>query len=145
MRHVYDLFLIRPVRRSEILLSKYLAALSCLTIAVLLSVALGGIVDLVAGRGEGFLPAGIGESVLISIASLAIASSMGLLFGVLINSVVVSAILSVYLGNQLSALIVLPAILLDSLPLVPFVIGVGVAVPAVVMIIAIAVFNRSSL
>lgn len=144
-RHVYDLFLIRPVRRSALLVSKYLAALSCLVIAVVISVVLGGLVDIVAGNGGGLFAPGVGVSMLISVVSLAIASSLGILFGVLINSVVVSAILSVYLGNQLSAIVVLPAILIDSLPLVPFVVGVGVALPTVVLLVAIAVFNRSSL
>lgn len=44
-QHVYDLFLVRPVRRWNIILSKFLAVYVCITVASLLSLLLGVLID----------------------------------------------------------------------------------------------------
>jgi ABC-2 type transport system permease protein len=144
-RHVYDLFLVRPVRRGQLLVAKFFAAFLCLLFAAILSLAVGALVDVVAGRMSAELLVLVGESLLVSLATMAIATGVGLLFGVLIGSVAVSAILSVYLGNQLSALIVLPTLMVETIPVVPFTLGVGIAVPALLVIGAILIFRRKSL
>ncbi|MEE8440924.1 MAG: hypothetical protein V3S41_04315 [Spirochaetia bacterium] len=76
---------------------------------------------------------------------MTIASAVGVLFGVLAESIAVSTILSVYLGNQLSAIIILPAVLVEGLNVPLFAGLVGALVPAVLMVVAIAVFKRKSL
>jgi ABC-2 type transport system permease protein len=144
-RHVYDLFLIRPVRRSDLLVAKYLAAVTCLAIAAVVSIGLGAIIDVVSGRmSTGLLRMAL-EALVVGLATMAIATSVGLLFGVLISSVAVSAILSVYLGNQLSALIVLPTLMFDSLPTFVYAIPVGILVPVGLVFLAVRLFARTSL
>ena len=144
-RHVYDLFLIRPVRRSNLLLAKYFAALTALLGAAALALALGTVIDVAAGRpaidiiADGVLP------VVLSLAGMAIACSAGVLLGVLVDSVAGSAIIAVYLGNQLSALAVLPSAIAPALPVVPIAIGLGVVIPALVLTVAILVFKRKTL
>ena len=145
IRHVYDLFLIRPVGRGELIVAKFLAALVCLFAAALLSIVVGVAVDAAAGNLAGPWLSAAFESLAISLASMAVASSAGILFGVLVNTVAVSAILSVYLGNQLGAIIILPVLLVEGINPVLFSIGVGIAIPAIVMTIAIRVFTRKSL
>ncbi len=144
-RHVYDLFLIRPVKRSELMLAKYFAALTSLLIAAVLSVLLGTVVAAVKGRLGPDLLSGSAESLVISFAGMAIACSVGLLFGTLFNSVAVSAILSVYLGNQLSSIIILPAVLIQGLNRTVFSLIVGIAVPVLILFITIKVFEKKTL
>jgi ABC-2 type transport system permease protein len=143
-RHVYDLFLVRPVTRTALLLAKYFAVLTCLIGAAAISLGMAAIVDVLTGVQIAGRFAQIGESFLLSLAAMLIASSAGVLFGVLINSIAVSAILSVYLGNQLSALIVLPAVLIADLPVPLFAGVVGTGVPAILLSIAILVFRRKA-
>lgn len=144
-RHVYDLYLIRPVSRTQLLLAKYLGAVSCLAIAALASVGVGVVVDLIAGRLTAELARYAAEAFVVALATMAIATGVGLLFGVLISSVAVSAILSVYLGNQLSAAIVLPTLMVRSLPAIPFAVGVGIGVSAALVFGSIAVFKRQTI
>lgn len=144
-RHVYDLFLTRPVSRGTLLLAKFFAALTCLFVAALGSIGLALVVDAATGALVPGLAGQLGESLLVSVAGMAVASAVGVLFGVLVNSIAVSAILSVYLGNQLSAIIILPTVFVEGLNVPLFAGLVGALVPAILMIAAIAVFKRKSL
>ena len=144
-RHVYDLFLIRPVSRATLLIAKYFAAVTCLLAAAVGSIGLAILVDTVSGSLVPEAGRQVAESFLVGLAGMAIASAVGLLFGVLINSIAVSAILSVYLGNQLSAIIILPTVLVEGLNVPLFACLVGLGVPAVVLVIALIVFERKSL
>ncbi len=145
-RHVYDLFLTRPVRRGTLLMAKFSAALTCLFAAAIVSLGIALAVD--AATGVLTLDPGeqLGGFLLISVVGLAISSAVGVLFGVLINSTVLSAILSLYLGgNLLSAIIMLPTMLLDGQNIPLFTVLLGILVPAALMVVAIRVFNRKSL
>jgi len=144
-RHVYDLFLTRPVHRETLLLAKYFAALTCLFVAAFGAIGFALAVDAATGALVPGLAGQLGESLLVSISGMAIASAVGVLFGVLIDSIAVSAILSVYLGNQLTAVIILPAVLVDGLNVPLFAGIVGAAVPTLIMVVAVVVFKRKSL
>lgn len=145
-RHVYDLFLTRPVRRGTLLMAKFFAALACMLVAAVVSFGLALAVDTATGVLMPDVGAQLGGFLLISVAGLAISSAVGVLFGVLINSNVLSAILSVYLGgNLLSAIIILPTKLLDGQNISLFTSLVGLLVPTTLMVVAIGVFNRKSL
>jgi len=143
--HVYDLFLIRPVRRSALVLGKYFGALTVLLATAVLALLLGIVADLLAGRPTVDIVTSAVEPVVLSLAGMAIACSVGVLLGVLVESVAVSAILSVYLGNQLGALAVLPSALAPQLPIIPLAVAAGVLVPAIALTAAIAVFKRKTL
>ena len=146
LRHVYDLFLVRPVRRSQLVLAKFFSALTCLVAAVVLSVGLGFLIDIlrseaaVASLAEGML-----YPTVISIAGIAVACSTGILFGMLFSSVAVSAILAVYLGNQLTALIILPTVLVEGFDPLLYAIAVGIGLPTILLLAAIAVFRKKAL
>ena len=144
-RHVYELFLIRPVKRSSLLLGKYFAALSMLLFTAIVTLVAGLAVDALAGRaGAGIVTAGL-EPAVLSLAGIAVACSVGTLLGVLVDSVAISAILSVYLGNQLSAIAILPSVLAPDLPAIAIAVAVGVIVPTVLLAVAIRVFARKTL
>ena len=143
--HVYDLFLIRPVRRSALLLGKYFGALTVLLAAAMLALLLGIVADVAAGRPTVDIVTSAVQPVVLSLSGMAIACSAGVLLGVLVESVAVSAILSVYLGNQLAALAVLPSALAPQLPVIPLAVAAGVAVPALLLGVSVVVFRRKTL
>jgi len=141
-RHVYVLFLIRPVKRSSLILAKYLAVYLCLIVAVAISLSIGLIVDGFTSRlSENFLNITF-EYLIMGFSSMSITCSIGILFGVVISSVPVAAILSVYLGSQLSSLIILPVFFLEGLDPVILSLALGIPISIIVIGIDISLFNR---
>ena len=141
-RHVYELFLIRPVKRSSLLLAKFFAVYICLVVAVVISLIFGLIIDeFTVGLSEYFLNETF-ESLIISISSMAITCSIGIFFGVLVSSVPVAAILSVYLGSQLSSIILLPTFFIVTLNPVILALTLGISITSVIMGINMYLFSR---
>ena len=144
-RCVYDLFLIRPVKRWEIILSKYFAVLTCMLMAVLISLIMGMVVDVIKiGTSVIQLLRINSESLIVSLATISIACSIGVFFGIIINSIAVSAVLSVYLGNQISSIIILPTILIPGIPIEIYAVSTGVGISAIIILISIIIFNKKS-
>jgi ABC-2 type transport system permease protein len=102
--HVYELFLIRPMQRRDILLAKFLAVYTGLAIV-------GFAFDYV---DRGAIPSGLLidtlKSVGLSLSMTAIASAMGVLIGVISTSVLLGVILVIYGGNQIVGLVMLPIV-----------------------------------
>ena len=140
--HVYELFLVRPVKRYSLLISKFLAVYLCLIIAVGLSLLVGLVIDgITVGIPEDFLDL-IFDSLSISLSSMAITSSIGIFFGVLVSSVAAAAILSVYLGSQLSSIILLPTFFSETLDPVLLALTIGISATITIMMINIVIFSR---
>lgn len=143
-RHVYDLFVIRPVKRRDILLSKFLAVYGCVIVAGLLALALGVLADhLVTGLSRGIDMGGLASSMIILLSMLAVSCSVGILIGIVSPSVLVGVILVLYGGNQLSAVVLLPVLLLVTavwFPLIP-----GALLSALLLAVSVEVFNRRQL
>jgi ABC-2 type transport system permease protein len=110
-RHVYELFLIRPMQRRDILLAKFLAVYTGLAIAAVLAVLVGFAFDYV---DRGAIPSGLLietlKSVGLSLSMTAIASAMGVLIGVISTSVLLGVILVIYGGNQIVGVVMLPIV-----------------------------------
>ena len=108
-RKVYDLFLIRPIKRRNILLSKFFAVYLCLVIAGLIALGFGILVDYIyiGGTPDVILENAL-ESVVLTLSMMAIASSAGILIGVVSPSVLLGAIIVIYGGNQISIVPMLP-------------------------------------
>jgi len=141
--NVYDLYLIRPVKRWQIIVSKYIAVMISLIIAVFLSFAAGLIVDSI----RGMVPTGIFlrfvlDSIIMAIASMSIACAAGLFLGLVIKSVALAVILSIYLGQQLSLVAILPGVLSPSIDPLWFSIGVGIAATVVILAAGIFVYQK---
>jgi len=140
--HVYELFLVRPVKRYSLLISKFLAVYLCLVIAVGLSLLVGLVIDsITVGIPEYSLDL-IFDSLSISLSSMAITCSIGIFFGVLVSSVAAAAILSVYLGSQLSSIILLPTFFSETLDPVLLALTIGISATITIMIINIFIFSR---
>jgi ABC-2 type transport system permease protein len=142
-KSVYDLFLVRPVKRYELLIAKFLAAFSSLFVAVLLSVLLGIAIEAVTGTfsSDTFMRENI-ESLLVTLTGIAVACSVGVFFGITMSSVAVSAILSAYLGNQITGALILPLALVSSLNVVLYCALVGIFVPAAILTLSALIFER---
>ncbi len=143
MRHVYDLYLIRPVKRTNILLAKYFSVYLCLIIATGISLTLGLILDqiFIGNLPEYVLNQTI-ESLAISMAAMAISCSIGIFFGIIVSSVPVATILSVYIGNQISAISILPTLFLDFIDPIIFSLLVGSIAAVIMLTVSSILFSR---
>lgn len=144
--NVYALFLIRPVKRWQIVIAKYIAFMFSLIIASLLSFTSGIIVDLIRSS----LPSEIlkalirysFENLLISLSAMSIACAAGLVIGMLVKSVAMAVILSIYLGQQMSVIAILPGYFLENVNPLVFSIGVGLAATVIILSLGIFVFTK---
>jgi len=141
-RHVYELFLIRPLKRHDIVLAKFFSVYVCVAIASFLSVLAGLIIDyLTTGTLSAIAFDNLGQSLSISLSMVAIACAAGVLIGVAAPSVLVGAILVIYGGNQISIIPLLPTLLnIDGAVL--FTVVLAVLVAAVLLAAAVALFER---
>lgn len=143
-RHVYDLFLIRPVKRRDIVLSKFLSIYSCVAIAGFISLSIGLVIDSMRFGGiSGSILGATFNSLLLALSMMAIACSAGVLIGFVSSSMLVGIILVIYGANQLSAMAALPGILLPDqswLTLIP-----GVLLPIILLALALRLFEKKEL
>ena len=143
IRHVYDLFLIRPVKRTSILLAKFFSVYLCLIIATGISLTLGLILDQIfIGNLPEFVLNQTIESLTISMAAMAISCSIGIFFGIIVSSVPVATILSVYIGNQISAISILPTLFLDFIDPIIFSLLVGSIAAVIMLTVSSILFSR---
>ena len=143
-RHVYDLFVIRPVKRSDIVLSKFLATFISVIAACALALVFGVLFDLTR---NGSLPAdSFSNSVnalILAVSMTAIACSAGVLIGFLANTMLVGIVLVIYGANQLSAIAALPGLILPNEPMLPLI--PGVILTTILLAISVFIFNRKQL
>jgi ABC-2 type transport system permease protein len=141
-RHVYDLFLIRPLKRRDILLAKFFSVYTCVAIASAIAVLAGILTDYAT---TGALATNVltdaGQSLATSLSMIAVSCAAGVLIGVVSPSVLVGAILVIYGGNQISVIPLVPT--LFNLPEATlFTIVIAVVVAAGLLAGAVALFNK---
>lgn len=141
-RHVYELFLIRPVKRWNLIAAKFFAVYICIAVASFLAIAMGiGTDYLVTGGASGTVLKDTLQSVSVSMSMMAVSSAAGVLIGVASPSVLVGAILVIYGGNQISAIPMIPTILnIGNASL--FTISSGILISTVLLILAALIFNK---
>lgn len=142
-RHVYDLFLIRPLKRWHLIISKFLAVYVCIGIASFLALILGLIIDyLTMGAPPQTVLSDTIQSLATSLSLMAISSSAGLLIGVATSSILVGVILVIYGANQISAIAtLLPNMVQMSNP-IRFTIILGSVISCFFLIVAVFLFAR---
>lgn len=143
-RKVYDLFVIRPIKRWHIVISKFLAVFICLTIAGIISIMAGVLVDMaINGALSTTLIQGLGDSIIITLCMIAIACSASVLIGVVAPSILIGVIAVLYGANQLAALVVLPMFLASSPAYIS--IAVAASITAVLLALALYLFSKKQL
>jgi hypothetical protein len=108
-RNVYVLFVIRPIRPEAIILAKFIAVFACLTIACIVSLMLGMIVDAI--RGTWITTSHLYnalEVVVTLINVIALSATVGVLFGVVAKTILIAVILILYVGQNLAIIPMLP-------------------------------------
>jgi ABC-2 type transport system permease protein len=141
-RHVYELFLIRPLKRRDIMLAKFLSVYTCVAIASFIAVFVGLGTDYVTtGALSASALSSLGQSLAISLSMVAVSCAAGVLIGVASPSVLVGAILVIYGGNQISVLPLVPTLL--NLPYADlFTIGLAAITAALLLAAALRLFER---
>ena len=141
-RHVYDLFLIRPLKRRDIILAKFFSVYVCVAVASLIAVLVGMVTDFATtGTLATTVLTDAGQSLATSLSMIAVSCGAGVLIGVISPSVLVGAILVIYGGNQISVIPLVPT-LLNLQDAAVFTIVLAVAVAAGLLAGAVALFNK---
>ncbi len=141
-RHVYELFVIRPLKRRDLMLAKFFSVYTCVAIASFIAILAGLMADFFTA---GAFPATVlndtAQSLAISLSMVAVACSAGVLIGVASPTVLVGAILVIYGGNQTSVIPLIPTLL--NLPNANlFTVGLAAAVTIALLTVAITLFER---
>jgi ABC-2 type transport system permease protein len=141
-RNVYQLFLIRPIKRRDILFAKLSAIYVCVIIASLIAIMVGVAGDYLK---TGVIPetvlASTLESLVISFSMLAVSSTVGVLIGVAAPSVLIGSILVIYGGNQISIITAIPA-LLNLGNSTAIAVGSAITTTIVLLAVALKLFDR---
>jgi ABC-2 type transport system permease protein len=139
---VYDLFVIRPLKRWNIVLSKFFAVYLCLVIASILALLLGMAIDTFStGLPSDIVLNSALQSLALGLSMIMVSSAAGVLIGVGSPSVLVGVILVIYGGNQISVIPLLPNTL--TVPYPAFItILIGVVISCVLLGVAIFLFNK---
>jgi len=141
-KNVYELFLIRPLKRRDLLLAKFLSVYLCVTVASIISVLVGMSSDyLTTGILSATIVDNTFQSLTTSLSMLAVACSAGVIIGVASPSVMVGAILVIYGGNQISVLPMIPTILNISYAAL-FTIGLSLLTCVLLLVAAVVLFER---
>ncbi len=142
-QRVYELFLVRPVPRRDILLAKFLAVFACVAVASVVSLALGVTLDLVFhGRLSQAVTGNSLQSLLSGLSTIAVACAAGVLIGVCARTVLLGIVLIVFVSSNVSALVaLLPAMLRLPNPFA-YSLLIGTVLAVAGMTAAVLIFNR---
>lgn len=111
-RKVYDIFVIRPIKRWHLLVSKFAAVFICVGLACVLALFAGILVDTIRGDAPSYYTIKSSfESLLMSLGIIGTLSAVGILFGVVTDSILVGVILIIFLGGYVTYFPALPPIL----------------------------------
>jgi ABC-2 type transport system permease protein len=142
--HALDLFLVRPVKRWHLLVSKLLAVYSCVTVACLLALSIGLAFDyLFLNTSSAMATDGLLESLAITLMMMSISCCAALLIATFSPSVLVAVILVVFGANQLSALVLLPVFMSELSMTMTFVASCTVSI--LMAVLALFLFQRREL
>jgi len=140
--HVYELFLIRPVHRSHIILSKFLAVFTCVVSATVIAMILSLVVDyfFIQQYSETLFTDTL-ESLIPGLSIIAMECAAGAFVGVLASSVLVGIILVVITHNISSLTIMLP-IMWHFPHTAALSAAIGMVLSSVFLYLAVALFHR---
>ncbi len=139
---VYELFLIRPVRRSSLILAKFAATYTCLVVATIISLASGMVIDSWLGVPFESLWNEIVTSVVVTLSAMAMACSVAVLIGMFVSSVALASIVSIFGGEILILVPMLPNYFDPSADPVPLAIVSGLVITSLSLVLTIYVFNH---
>jgi ABC-type transport system involved in multi-copper enzyme maturation permease subunit len=136
---VYDLFMIRPVKRWYFLVAKFFAVYICVIVAAIISLSLGVLIDYIE---LGMVLPGIIDGLVTTAAIMAVACGFGIFMGVLSPSILVAVLISIFFGQVVNLLPVIIAsfITFDNMLLLTSTIAIIIAM--VLMATSMYAFER---
>lgn len=141
--HVYPLFLIRPIKRWQLIISKFLSVYICVSIALIISILIGITIDYIETPYLfEFILESVKDPLIMIFAIMLISSAFGTLIGVLSPSIVVGVIIVIFVGQYVSYIPMAISFLLNIGDPLVMVLVTSFITAAVLLGIAIFVFNR---
>lgn len=139
---VYEIFVIRPIRRSDLLWSKFLSVFLCVMLACIIALFTGILVDTIAGNPpSSFIIEKTLESFVMGMGIVGVFAATGIVVGVLADSILVGVLLILFVGGNLPLLPALPTMFgLDNSMLWSLLIGAVITVG--LMLLAGALFKN---
>jgi len=141
-QRVYDLFLIRPIKRWNLLVSKFLSVYIIVSIACFIAVSLGIMIDVFESQLllDVFMDQVV-DLVIITLSTIAISSAFGVLIGVISPSIVAGVIIGIFVGQYVIMIPSIPGIF--GIDTSAYLIGlIGIIVTVIMLVLAIVLFNR---
>ena len=139
--NTYDLFLIRPIKRWNLLVSKYLAVVICVSLACMLALVINILAYMVQSSAlPDFLITHITDNIILTFSLIAIGSSFGVLMGVVLSSLVAAVIIDIFIGQYLMYIPVLLGQFTNDPNLMTAIFGIILMIG--LLAIAILLFNK---
>lgn len=140
---VYDLFLIRPLKRWHIITSKFIAVYICVSIACIIAISIGFLADYTESQiAFDIIIQNIFEPFIMTLSIIAISSAIGILIGVVAPSILVGVLLVIFVGNYVSSIpSIIPFVFNIQNPFT-IVLILGVTITTVLMVLSILLFNK---
>jgi ABC-type transport system involved in multi-copper enzyme maturation permease subunit len=108
-RRVYDLLVIRPIRRADLLWAKFAAIVLLVSLACLLSLATGLVVDALRGSPiTTFAMQNAGEAMIGCIGTMSVSAAGGVIAGMLSPSVLIAVLFVMYGTQNLTLIPMIP-------------------------------------
>ena len=140
---VYDLFLIRPLKRWHIITSKFIAVYICVSIACIIAIFIGLLADYTESQiAFDIIIQNIFEPFIMTLSIIAISSAVGILIGVVAPSILVGVLLVIFVGNYVSSIpSIIPFVFNIQNPFT-IVLILGLTITTVLMVLSILLFNK---
>ena len=140
---VYDLFLIRPLKRWHIITSKFIAVYICVSIACIIAIFIGLLADYTESQiAFDIIIQNIFEPFIMTLSIIAISSAIGILIGVVAPSILVGVLLVIFVGNYVSSIpSIIPFVFNIQNPFT-IVLILGVTITTILMVLSILLFNK---
>lgn len=110
-KKVYDLFLIRPIRRGSFMWAKFFAVTFCVSVALIFAMVAGILVDLI--RGVEISPLmleTVFEKTLAGVGVIVVSTAAGILIGMISNTVIMAVMLVWFVGQYVMLIPMLAAV-----------------------------------
>jgi len=136
---VYDLFMIRPVKRWYFLVAKFFSVYICVIVAVIISLLVGVLIDYIE---LGMILPGVTNDLISTTSIMAVACGFGIFIGVLSPSILLAVLIALFFGQFVNLLpvILISFIEFDNMLLVASIFAIAIA--AILMVISMFVFER---
>jgi ABC-type transport system involved in multi-copper enzyme maturation permease subunit len=141
-KKVYDLFLIRPIHRGSFMWAKFFAVSFCVSVALVISMVAGIVVDMIRGMEiSPLMMETIASKTLAGVGVIVVSAAAGILIGMVSNTVLMAVMLVWFVGQYVMLIPILAAVIpIDWVQGVTY--GLTVIFTVLMMLVASFIFKR---